>query len=201
MQLPCRNLSKNAPTTTGGWLFSTRNVSYSLVLYSGRVYHVLMRGYKALTSSLSVEWSTPQWLFDRLDREFRFTLDPCSSGGVSGGAVSNSKCTRTYTAAENGLKQRWSGRVFMNPPYGAEIGAWVEKAYRESTRSAEVVVCLLPARTDTEWWHRWCVRGEIRFIRGRLKFGKSLNSATFPSVVVVFRGESDGRYEVVRRRE
>ena len=154
-----------------------------------------MKGYNALTSSKSVEWSTPQWLFDRLDKEFNFTLDPCSDG-------SNNKCARTYTAAEDGLKKRWRGSVFMNPPYGVKIGDWVEKAYRESVTNATVVVCLLPARTDTEWWHRWCVRGEIWFVRGRLKFGESLNSATFPSVVVVFKnGESDSNYVTIRRRE
>ena len=148
-----------------------------------------MKGHKVILSSNSVEWSTPQWLYDRLYKEFRFTLDPCSTTG-------NAKCKRYFT--ENGLERRWTGRVFMNPPYGPEIGKWVEKAYESSCEGAAVVVCLLPARTDTRWWELWCTRGEIRFIRGRLKFGNSKNPATFPSVVVVFRGLTGFNYPVMR---
>ena len=73
----------------------------------------------------------------------------------------------------------------MNPPYGREIGAWMKKAYESSLQGA-MVVCLVPARTDTKWWHDYAIKGEIEFIRGRLKFGKSKNSAPFPSAVVVF---------------
>jgi len=84
----------------------------------------------------------------------------------------NAKCRLYFTKADDGLKQQWSGRAFMNPPYGREIGKWVEKAYEESGKNAELVVCLLPARTNTAWWHDYCLRGEVYFIRGRLKFGK-----------------------------
>ncbi len=74
----------------------------------------------------------------------------------------------------------------MNPPYGREIKKWMEKAYLESTKGA-VVVCLVPARTDTAWWHDYAMLGKVRFIRGRLKFSGAKHSAPFPSAVVVFR--------------
>jgi len=98
----------------------------------------------------------------------------------------NAKCKRYFTPDENGLKQRWEGTCWMNPPYGREIEKWMKKAYESSLEGA-TVVCLVPARTDTRWWHRYSLRGEIRYLRGRLKFGQSPNSAPFPSAVVIFR--------------
>ena len=133
----------------------------------------------ALFSSSSDEWPTPRELFRELDREFRFNLDPCAT-------ASNAKCRRYYTRKEDGLQQQWIGTVFLNPPYGREIGKWVRKAYVSALAGA-VVVCLLPARTDTKWFHDYCRSGEIRFLRGRLKFGTSTNSAPFPSMIVIFR--------------
>jgi len=131
-------------------------------------------------SSKTNEWATPQWLYDALNAEFGFTLDPCSTH-------ENAKCGCHFTAKENGLKQDWSNDVvFMNPPYGSQIKLWMKKAYSESLQGA-VVVCLVPARTDTSWWHCYAMRGEIRLLRGRLKFGNSDNSAPFPSAIVVFR--------------
>ena len=130
-------------------------------------------------SSKSNEWATPSDTFEALNREFRFTLDPCAT-------KSNAKCLLFYDIQADGLRQDWSKhRVFMNPPYGRQIGLWVKKAYEESTRGA-LVVCLIPSRTDTKWWHEYCMRGEIRFFRGRLKFGGSKNNAPFPSAVVIF---------------
>jgi hypothetical protein len=88
---------------------------------------------------------------------------------------------------EDGLKQSWNSEtVFMNPPYGKEIAQWMAKAYRES-RAGATVVCLIPARTDTAWWHDYAVHGEIHYLKGRLKFGDGENSAPFPSAVVIFR--------------
>lgn len=84
------------------------------------------------------------------------------------------------------MKQEWNGTVFMNPPYGRGIGEWVKKAF-DSAMGGAVVVCLLPARTDTKWWHDYCMKGNIRFIRGRLKFGDGKNSAPFPSAIVIFK--------------
>lgn len=131
-------------------------------------------------SSKSNEWATPQWLFDSLNREFRFTLDPCSTD-------ENAKCKRHFTLAEDGLSQDWSEDVvFMNPPYGREIALWMEKAFLSSKNGA-TVVCLVPARTDTVWWHRYAIHGEIRFLKGRLKFGDATSSAPFPSAVIIFR--------------
>lgn len=130
-------------------------------------------------SSKTPEWSTPQFLFDGLDSEFKFTLDPCAT-------KENAKCKRFFTKEEDGLKKDWKGeRVFCNPPYGREIGAWVEKL---AGGGASIAVGLLPARTDTRWFHDFILnKAEIRFLRGRLKFGGSKNSAPFPSMVVIFR--------------
>ncbi len=163
-------------------------------------------------SSDSNEWETPIEFFNKLDSEFNFTLDPCCS-------EFNYKCKKHYTEKENGLKQDWSKDVvFMNPPYGREIKHWVEKAYRESLKGA-VVVCLIPARTDTSYWHEYIFpyADDIRFVRGRLKFGKtdSVNyveqldmfglkqkkpinvscdlPAPFPSAIVIFKGENNAK--------
>ena len=130
-------------------------------------------------SSATDEWPTPQDFFDRLNEEFHFTLDVCAT-------PENAKCPRYFTKRENGLLQKWTGTCWMNPPYGREIGQWVKKAY-ESALEGATVVCLLPARTDTAWWHDYCMKGEIRFVRGRLKFGSATENAPFPSAVVVFR--------------
>ena len=134
---------------------------------------------ESLFSSKSNEWVTPHYVFKQLDREFKFTLDPCCT-------KDNKKCKKFYTKKENGLLQDWSKEnVFMNPPYGKEIKLWVQKAYEESLKGA-TVVCLIPARTDTVYWHDYCFKGQVRFIKGRLKFsGKG--SAPFPSAVVTFK--------------
>ena len=128
------------------------------------------------------EWSTPSELYKRLNREFNFTLDPCCT-------KENAKCERHYTIAEDGLQQNWKDDiVFMNPPYGREIGRWIEKAYKESLRGA-IVVCLIPARTDTKYWHEYIFgKAEVRFIRGRIKFGNGNNSAPFPSAIIIYKG-------------
>jgi site-specific DNA-methyltransferase (adenine-specific) len=125
-------------------------------------------------------WSTPQKFFDELNKEFTFKLDVCAND-------TNHKVSRYFTKETNGLEQDWHPHTcWMNPPYGREIKHWVKKAYEESLLGA-VVVCLLPSRTDTTWWHDYVMKSkDIRFIRGRLKFGDSVNSAPFPSAVVVF---------------
>lgn len=133
-------------------------------------------------SSKTNEWATPQPLFDELNREFHFTLDPCAT-------VDNAKCEKFYAIEDDGLSQCWCGqRVFMNPPYGRVIGKWVRKAYEASLKGA-TVVCLIPSRTDTAYWHDYAMKGEIRFLRGRVYFeqpGKT-DRAPFPSAVVIFR--------------
>jgi len=130
-------------------------------------------------SSATDEWATPQDLFDKLATEFGgFDLDVCAT-------PENAKCTRFFTKEVNGLAQPWEGKCWMNPPYGRTIGQWMKKAYEESQRGA-LVVCLVPARTDTAWWHDYATQGQVTFIRGRLKFGWHVNSAPFPSAIVVF---------------
>ena len=137
----------------------------------------------ALFSSATDSWSTPQSFFDELNREFRFDLDPCADDA-------NHKCARYFTQEQDGLKQSWGGyRVFCNPPYGRAIGAWVKKGYEEGQKPDTLVAMLLPARTDTRYFHDYILhRSEIRFLPGRLKFGDSKNSAPFPSMLVIFRG-------------
>lgn len=138
---------------------------------------------EALFSSKTDNWATPQNFFDELNKEFHFTLDPCAD-------EKNHKCEKFFTRKENGLLQDWSGEsVFVNPPCGREIYNWVEKCYWEGHKENTIVVLLIPARTDTKYFHDFILnRSEIRFIKGRLKFGDSDNSAPFPSMVVVFRG-------------
>jgi phage N-6-adenine-methyltransferase len=133
-------------------------------------------------SSATDEWETPQALFNELSWIYGgFTLDPCATR-------QNAKCARFFTRADDGLARRWDGKVYLNPPYGREIGRWVRKAFEESLRGA-LVVCLLPARTDTRWWQDYARRGHVCFLRGRLKFGQAKNAAPFPSAIVTF-----GRY-------
>lgn len=129
-------------------------------------------------SSETDEWATPQDLFDLLSAEFLFTLDVCAT-------PENAKCGRFYTKDDDGLHQPWDGVCWMNPPYGQEIGRWVGKAWNAS-RGGATVVCLVPARVDTGWWWDYCRYGEVRFLRGRLKFGGGENAAPFPSAVVIF---------------
>lgn len=133
-------------------------------------------------SSSTDMWSTPQDFFDVLDAEFHFTLDPCATS-------ENHKCVKYFTPQEDGLAQDWSGNVvFCNPPYGKEISKWVRKCYEESLKPSTKVVMLIPARTDTSYFHEYIYhKSELRFVRGRLKFGNSSNGAPFPSMVVVFR--------------
>lgn len=135
-------------------------------------------------SSKTDQWATPQNFFDELNDEFHFTLDPCAD-------EFNHKCEKYFTKEYDGLSQSWKDEVvFCNPPYGREIGAWVQKCFLEVEEGGcECAVMLIPARTDTQWFHNYIYgkAAEIRFIKGRLKFGNSNNSAPFPSMVVVFK--------------
>lgn len=132
-------------------------------------------------SSESDAWATPRDLFAKLDARWRFNLDPCAT-------PANATCARYFTKAQNGLLQPWTGRVFMNPPYGREIGRWVEKAAAEvRLHNAELVVALLPARTDTRWWADWVAPwARVRFLTGRLHFSGSKHAAPFPSAITVY---------------
>ena len=129
---------------------------------------------KALFSSASQHWVTPTSLLEALDKEFHFNYDPCP----------------LYSNEDN-LNKPWGSRSFVNPPYGREIGRWLAKSYYESSLG-KLVVCLVPSRTDTKWWHEYVMKAsEIRFLRGRLKFGTAKNGAPFPSAVAIFNGLED----------
>lgn len=123
--------------------------------------------------------ATPQDFFDELAKEFKFETDVCA-------LPDNKKCERFFTPEQDGLKQAWTGVCWMNPPYGRQIGSWMKKAYDSMRENGATVVCLVPSRTDTRWWHEYAMKGQIRFIKGRLKFGQAKNSAPFPSAIVIF---------------
>lgn len=149
---------------------------------------------KVMFSSKSDTWNTPRVFYNNLNKIFSFTLDPCAT-------KTSAKCDKYYTKEDNGLTKDWSGEtVFVNPPYtrGA-IKKWVEKCYLESRKENTRVVCLIPSRTDTKYWHRYCMKAEeIYLVQGRLKFENELNttnSAPFPSAVVVF-GATDTRPKI-----
>ena len=133
-------------------------------------------------SSANEVWATPQDFYDELNNEFNFNLDPCA-------LPDNAKCDKYFTPEDDGLSQDWSGSVtFCNPPYGRKLYDWVKKCYEESKKPNTKVVMLIPARTDTRYFHEFIYHKakEIRFVKGRLKFGGSKNSAPFPSMVVIF---------------
>lgn len=139
---------------------------------------------KVYHRALTIEWGTPQAFYDALYAEFAFTIDVCAQ-------AENAKCSRYFSPADDGLTQPWTGVCWMNPPYGKTIGEWVAKAHT-SAREGAIVVCLLPVRTDTRWWQRYCVLpAEVRFVPGRLTFGGASNPAPFPNAVVIFRPPQD----------
>ena len=136
---------------------------------------------ETLFSSAKCEWETPLYLFEQLNKEFNFTLDVCA-------LPENAKVENYYTPQLDGLRQDWSGVCWMNPPYGRDISKWMSKAV-DSWRNGSTVVCLVPARTDTRWWHEYVVPyAEVRFIRGRIKFSGARNNAPFPSAIIIYRG-------------
>ena len=150
---------------------------------------------QVLFSKKSDEWATPQWLFDELTKTYGFTLDPASTD-------ENAKCSKHFTLEDDGLSKDWQGeRVFINPPY-SKCFDWVKKAHEEGQKYNTKVAMLLPARTDTKWFHQFCmdkkVVSEICFIKGRLKFGEQTNSAPFPSMIVIF-GEAEGDIKFTTR--
>lgn len=140
---------------------------------------------QGLFSSEKQDWCTPQQFFDELDAEFHFVLDAAATH-------QNSKCKRCFTPEDDGLIQNWDmgGAVYCNPPYGKEIGLWVKKAYEEAQKGTTIVM-LIPARTDTKYFHEYIYhKAEIRFVKGRLKFsdenGTPKGTAPFPSMVVIY---------------
>ena len=146
-----------------------------------------MKDIHNILTSNSNEWTTKDWLFKSLDSEFHFTLDPCSTH-------ENAKCTKHYTIEDDGLSKDWSGEiVFMNPPYGREIGKWIRKAYEEASNGA-VICALISCRPDTAYWHDYIFphASQIRFFRGRVGYGET-DFSPFPSCVVIFGKEYEDR--------
>lgn len=141
-----------------------------------------MANIQACLSSKTDNWATPKDFFDNLNEEFHFTLDPCAN-------EENHKCDLFYTKEQDGLTKDWGGHVvFCNPPYGKEIADWVRYSYEQSQKPNTTVVMLIPARTDTRYFHDYIYgKAEIRFIKGRLKFGDATTAAPFPSMIVVYR--------------
>jgi phage N-6-adenine-methyltransferase len=144
-----------------------------------------MKQTDTIFKSNTAEWGTPQDLFDRLNEEFQFDVDVCAT-------ADNKKVFHFFDRVDDGLKQEWKGVCWCNPPYGRNVGDWLRKAYHSALRGATVVV-LVPARTDTRWWHQW-VEGKatVRFIQGRLRFegGEKYSvreAAPFPSAILVYR--------------
>ena len=135
----------------------------------------IMQKFKGMMTSIHPNWSTPKWLYDELNKEFHFDFDPCPLND---------------NPVFDGLSIEWKQRNYINPPYGRQIGNWIRKAYQESI-SGKLCVMLLPSRTDTKWFHESILpyAKEIRFIKGRLKFGNATNSAPFPSMITIFKGE------------
>lgn len=128
------------------------------------------------------DWETPDEIFFPLNAEFHFTLDVCAT-------VENAKCELFFTEAEDGLSRTWSGTCWMNPPFGTQ-GKWVKKAYAEAASGSATVVCLLPARTNTGWWHDYVMKGEVRFLRGRPRFKGAKHGLPQPLAVVVFKNSA-----------
>ena len=140
-----------------------------------------MAGFARKFESATVEWPTPQDLFEKLDKEFNFTTDVAAT-------KENSKCLHYYTLDDDGLKQDWRGVCWMNPPYGRAMIEWIKKAINE-TWNGTTTVCLIPARTNTIWWHDLCQKyGEVRFVRGRPKFGGADHGLPQPLAIVIFNG-------------
>ncbi len=152
-----------------------------------------MMNRELMFSNKNNAWCTPRDFFNKLNEEFHFTLDPCCM-------PKSALCKKYYTPDEDGLKQDWSGeRVFVNPPYGREIGKWVKKCYEESQKENTLVIMLIPSRTDTRYFHDYILgKAELRFIKGRLKFidldykgkeeDRKMSPAPFPSMIVIFDG-------------
>jgi phage N-6-adenine-methyltransferase len=134
---------------------------------------------KGMLSSTTDQWATPQDFFNKINLQYGpFDVDVCAN-------TTNAKCPVFFDKNKDGLKQKWVGKCWMNPPYGKDISKWMEKAH-QSWQEGATVVCLVPSRTDTKWWHHFAMKGQIVFIKGRLKFGDSKNSAPFPSALVIF---------------
>ncbi len=138
-------------------------------------------------ASKNQEYETPWKLFNKLNEEFNFTIDVCAD-------IHNHKVDNYYTIEQNALVQNWKGVCWMNPPY-KDLKIWVKKAYEESVKNNCIVVCLIPARTNTKWWHKYCMKGEVRFIQGRPKFEGCIHGLPQPLAIVILGSQYKGNYK------
>jgi phage N-6-adenine-methyltransferase len=141
-------------------------------------------------ASNNQEYATPKNLFKVLDDEFHFTLDVCAD-------QNNKKVNVYYSEKDNALNKDWAGICWMNPPY-KNMKEWIIKAYNESIINNSIVVCLIPARTNTNWWHDYCMKGEIRFIKGRPKFEGCKHGLPQPLAIIIFGKNYQGLYKSVK---
>lgn len=145
-----------------------------------------------MRTSLDDTWTTPRDFFDELNKEFNFGLDAAALQASTLVPDNWYGPDHPDPASRDALKIDWNhnsrGRpIWLNPPYGRTIKDWMRKAHSVA-QAGGTVVCLVPARTDTAWWHDYCINAyEIRYIRGRLKFGGQKNSAPFPSAIVIMK--------------
>ena len=140
--------------------------------------------------STNQEWETPDDLFNKIDSMFHFTCDVCAS-------ATNTKCQKYWSESNSCLDKVWDGINWMNPPY-KDMKKWVIKAYNESRKDNCVVVCLIPARTNTNWRHEYCMKGEIRFLEGRPKFEGCIHGLPQPLALVIFGKQYIGNYKSMK---
>ena len=147
-----------------------------------------MAGFATKFESRKQEWTTPQDMWDQLNSEFHFSIDLAADG-------ENTKCTSYYSKESDALRQEWNGVGWLNPPYGdgiSKLSKWVQKAFDETRKPGCTVVMLIPARTNTRWWHQYCMQAaEIRFINGRPKFGNAAHGLPQPLALIVFRNDGE----------
>jgi phage N-6-adenine-methyltransferase len=143
-----------------------------------------MAGFAKKFESAKQDWTTPREMFAYLDKEFRFDLDLAAS-------AKNTLCSRYFDKAADALQQDWKGICWLNPPYGEKSGKlsdWVKKAHAESAKWGSTIVMLIPARTNTRWWHQYCMDAdELRFLQGRPKFGDAIHGLPQPLALIIFR--------------
>lgn len=145
-----------------------------------------MANFQDKFKSNNQEWETPQWLFDELNREFNFNLDVCAS-------ENNHKCLNYFTKDDDALTKNWVGTCYMNPPY-SKVGVWIDKACNEAIKHNNTIVCLILAKTNTNWWHDFCMyASEIRLIQGRIKFEGAKHGLPWPTAIVIFRGQDESK--------
>lgn len=141
-----------------------------------------------------IEYSTPQKLYDFINKEFNFEIDVCAS-------ESNKKCNKYFNVKMDGLKQNWTGKCWMNPPFNKELKKWVIKAKQESEKHKSIICCLIPVRSNTNWWKECCESSEIRFIIGEVNFNELERGLWLPMCLMIFGTENKGKFSIINYRK